>query len=56
MSFPTGGRQRQLIRQHDERKALVRPADDARQRSGGSPDWIKVKNPDAPAAMRLIEG
>jgi bifunctional non-homologous end joining protein LigD len=25
-------------------------------RSGRSPDWIKVKNPDAPAATRLIEG
>jgi bifunctional non-homologous end joining protein LigD len=25
-------------------------------RSGRSPDWIKVKNPDAPAANRLIEG
>jgi ATP-dependent DNA ligase len=25
-------------------------------RSGRSPDWVKVKNPDAPAAMRLIEG
>jgi bifunctional non-homologous end joining protein LigD len=24
-------------------------------RSGRSPDWIKVKNPDAPAATRLIE-
>src|SRR5208337_4044072 len=25
-------------------------------RSGRSPDWIKVKNPDAPARMRLNEG
>ncbi len=25
-------------------------------RSGRSPDWIKVKNADAPAATRLIEG
>jgi hypothetical protein len=25
-------------------------------RSGRSPDWIKVKNPDAAAATRLIEG
>jgi ATP-dependent DNA ligase len=24
-------------------------------RSGRSPDWIKVKNPDAPAATRVIE-
>jgi hypothetical protein len=25
-------------------------------RSGRSPDWIKVKNSDAPAATRAIEG
>jgi hypothetical protein len=25
-------------------------------RSGRSLNWIKVKNPDAPAATRLIEG
>jgi bifunctional non-homologous end joining protein LigD len=25
-------------------------------RSGRSPDWIKVKNPEAPAASRVIEG
>jgi hypothetical protein len=25
-------------------------------RSGRSPDWIKVKKPDAPAASRVIEG
>ena len=24
-------------------------------RSGRSPDWIKVKNPDAPAATRVLE-
>jgi ATP-dependent DNA ligase len=24
-------------------------------RSGRSPDWIKVKNPDAQAATRLVE-
>jgi ATP-dependent DNA ligase len=24
-------------------------------RSGRSPDWIKVKNPDAPAAARVIK-
>ena len=24
-------------------------------RSGRSPDWIKIKNPDAPAATRIIE-
>jgi ATP-dependent DNA ligase len=31
-------------------KRLDRP-----YRSGRSPDWIKVKNPDAPAAFRVIE-
>jgi hypothetical protein len=25
-------------------------------RSGRSPDWIKVKNPDAPAPTRVIKG
>ena len=25
-------------------------------RCGHPPDWIKVKNPDAPAATRVIEG
>jgi ATP-dependent DNA ligase len=24
-------------------------------RSGRSPDWVKVKNPDAPAATRVIK-
>jgi ATP-dependent DNA ligase len=24
-------------------------------RSGHSADWIKIKNPDAPAAIRIIE-
>jgi hypothetical protein len=24
--------------------------------SGRTPDWIKVKNPDAPGATRVIEG
>jgi hypothetical protein len=24
-------------------------------RPGRSPDWIKVKNPDAPAATRILE-
>jgi hypothetical protein len=27
----------------------------ARPASGRSPDWIKVKNPDAPAATRVIK-
>jgi hypothetical protein len=35
------------------------PASDFRRdrpcRSGRTPDWIKVKNPDAPAAMRIVE-
>jgi hypothetical protein len=30
-------------------------ARDRPYRSGRSPDWIKIKNPDAPAATRLIE-
>jgi len=28
---------------------------DAPYRSGCSPDWMKVKNPDAPAATRVME-
>ena len=39
----------------------MRPADDARQhartwphRSGRSPDWINVKNPDAPARALIL--
>jgi len=28
---------------------------DAPYRSGRCPDWIKVKNPDAPAASRVME-
>jgi len=35
-----------------EHSASVR---DAPYRSGRSPDWIKVKNPDAPAATRVME-
>jgi bifunctional non-homologous end joining protein LigD len=34
---------------------VARPRDRP-YRSGRSPDWIKVKKPDAPAATRLIEG
>jgi hypothetical protein len=30
-------------------------ARDMPHRSGRSPDWIKVKNPDAPAATRILE-
>jgi hypothetical protein len=37
--------------------ALTSPRSIIRLRkSGRSPDWIKVKNPDAPAATRVIEG
>jgi hypothetical protein len=35
---------------------LVAKRRDKPYRSGRSPDWIKVKNPDAPAATRVIEG
>jgi ATP-dependent DNA ligase len=35
---------------------IVAKRRDRPYRSGRSPDWIKVKNPDAPAATRLIEG
>jgi hypothetical protein len=27
----------------------------AQARSGRSPNWIKVKNPDAPAATRIVD-
>jgi ATP-dependent DNA ligase len=46
-----------LIYQQATANALiVAKRRDRPYRSGRSPDWIKVKNPDAPAAMRLIEG
>jgi hypothetical protein len=35
-----------------DQPALYHPLEE----SGRSPHWIKVKNPDAPAATRLIEG
>jgi bifunctional non-homologous end joining protein LigD len=35
---------------------IVAKRRDRPYRSGRSPDWIKVKNPDAPAATRVIEG
>jgi len=37
--------------------AAAQPAKhrDKPYRSGRSPDWIKVKNPDAPAATRILE-
>jgi len=36
-------------------EGIVAKRRDSRYRSGRSPDWIKVKNPDAPAATRVIE-
>ena len=37
-------------------EGIVAKRRDRPYRSGRSPDWIKVKNPEAPAATRLIEG
>jgi bifunctional non-homologous end joining protein LigD len=37
-------------------EGIVAKRRDKPYRSGRSPDWIKVKNPDAPAMTRLIEG
>jgi bifunctional non-homologous end joining protein LigD len=37
-------------------EGIVAKRRDRPYRSGRSPDWIKIKNPDAPAATRLIEG
>jgi bifunctional non-homologous end joining protein LigD len=37
-------------------EGIVAKRRDRPYRSGRSSDWIKVKNPDAPAATRLIEG
>jgi len=36
-------------------EGIVAKRRDRPYRSGRSPDWIKVKNPDAPAAMRIME-
>jgi ATP-dependent DNA ligase len=36
-------------------EGVVAKRRDKPYRSGRSPDWIKVKNPDAPAATRVIE-
>jgi bifunctional non-homologous end joining protein LigD len=36
-------------------EGIVAKRRDRPYRSGRSPDWIKIKNPDAPAAMRIIE-
>jgi hypothetical protein len=44
------------LNQPNPRKWRASKRRDKPYRSGRSPDWIKVKNPDAPAATRLIEG
>jgi bifunctional non-homologous end joining protein LigD len=36
-------------------EGIVAKRRDKPYRSGRSPDWIKIKNPDAPAAMRILE-
>jgi bifunctional non-homologous end joining protein LigD len=36
-------------------EGIVAKRRDTPYRSGRSPDWIKVKNPDAPAATRIME-
>ena len=36
-------------------EGIVAKRRDKPYRSGRSPDWIKVKNPDAPAATRILE-
>ena len=36
-------------------EGIVAKRRDRPYRSGRSPDWIKIKNPEAPAAMRIIE-
>jgi bifunctional non-homologous end joining protein LigD len=36
-------------------EGVVAKRRDRPYKSGRSPDWIKVKNPDAPAAMRIME-
>jgi ATP-dependent DNA ligase len=40
---------------HYDPRGIVAKHYDRPYRSGRSPDWIKVKNPDAPAATRVIE-
>jgi bifunctional non-homologous end joining protein LigD len=37
-------------------EGIVAQRRDRPYRSGRSPDWVKVKSPDAPAATRVIEG
>jgi bifunctional non-homologous end joining protein LigD len=36
-------------------EGIVAKRRDRPYRSGRSPDWIKIKNPDAPAASRIVE-
>jgi bifunctional non-homologous end joining protein LigD len=36
-------------------EGIVAKRRDRPYRSGRSPDWVKVKNPDAPAATRILE-
>ena len=36
-------------------EGVVAKRRDRPYRSGRSPDWVKVKNPDAPAARRIME-
>jgi bifunctional non-homologous end joining protein LigD len=36
-------------------EGIVAKRVDSRYRSGRSPDWVKIKNPNAPAASRVIE-
>jgi ATP-dependent DNA ligase len=36
-------------------EGIVAKRRDRPYRSGRSPDWIKVKTPDAPAATRILE-
>jgi ATP-dependent DNA ligase len=36
-------------------EGIVSKLRDALYRSGRSPDWLKLKNPEAPAATRVME-
>jgi ATP-dependent DNA ligase len=49
-------RDRIIMKQHIQRglEGIVAKRRDRPYRSGRSPDWIKVKDPAAPAATRLI--
>jgi bifunctional non-homologous end joining protein LigD len=37
-------------------EGIVAKRRDRPYRSGRTTEWVKIKNPDAPAAIRLIEG